>query len=94
MIGKLRETLASLRQNIAELTPATAATPFPVSAAIAGKHVKVELPKPSMFSRIAADSDIRAWLLRMHEYLTISGVTPKVWVVFASNFLDEAPLQL
>ena len=37
-IGKLRETLASLRQDIAELTPATAGTPYPFSAANAGKH--------------------------------------------------------
>ena len=75
-------------------TPSTAGTPFPSAAALAGRHVKVELPKPSKFSRIAVDSDIRAWLLRMHEYLTISGVEPKAWVVFASNFLAQAPLQL
>ena len=75
-------------------TPSTAGTPFPFAAALAGRHVKVELPKPSKFSRIAVDSDIRAWLLRMHEYLTISGVEPKAWVVFASNFLAQAPLQL
>ncbi|DBA77848.1 TPA: hypothetical protein ACH3X1_009202 [Trebouxia sp. C0004] len=30
----------------------------------------------------------------MHEYLTISGVETSVWVVFASNFLEKAPLQL
>ena len=30
----------------------------------------------------------------MHEYLTISGIEPSVWVVFASNYLDKAPLQL
>ena len=52
------------------------------------------IPKPSKFSRIAVDADIRAWLLRMNEYLTISGVEPNVWVVFASNYLDKAPLQL
>ena len=75
-------------------TPSTASTAFPFSAAIAGKHVEVDLPKPSKFSRIAVDSDIRAWLLRMHEYLTISGIEPSVWVVFASNYLDKAPLQL
>ena len=75
-------------------TPSTASTAFPFLAAIDGKHVKVDLPKPSKFSRIAVDSDIRAWLLRMHEYLTISGIEPSVWVVFASNYLDKAPLQL
>ena len=30
----------------------------------------------------------------MNEYLTISGIEPNVWVVFASNYLDKAPLQL
>ena len=74
--------------------PPTSSTAFPFSTAIAGKHVKVDLPKPSKFSRIAVDSDIRAWLLRMHDYLTISGIEPSVWVVFASNYLDKAPLQL
>ena len=74
--------------------PSTAGTPFPFAAALAGRHVKVELPKPGKFSRIAVDFDIRAWLRRMHEYLTISGVEPKAWVVFASNFLAQAPLQL
>ena len=75
-------------------TPSTAGTAFPFSAAIAGKHVKVDLPKPSKLSCIAIDSDIRAWLLRMNKYLTISGIEPNVWVVFASNYLDKAPLQL
>ena len=75
-------------------TPSSVGTPFPFAAALAGKHVKVDLPKPSKFSRIAVDSDIRAWLLRMHEYLTISGIEQNVWVVFASNYLDKAPLQL
>ena len=74
--------------------PSTASTALPFSAAIAGKHVKVYLPKPSKFSRIAVDSDIRAWLLRMHKYLTISGIEPSVCSVFASNYLDKAPLQL
>ena len=74
-------------------TPSTSGPPFPFSAAIAGKHVKVDLPKLSKFSRIAVDADIRAWL-RMNAYLTISGVEPNVWVVFASNYLDKAPLQL
>ena len=74
--------------------PPTSSTAFPFSTAIAGKHVKVDLPKPSKFSRIAVDSDIRAWLLRMHDHLTISGIEPSVWVVFASNYLDKAPLQL
>ena len=69
-------------------------TPFPFAAALAGKHVKVDLPKPSKFSRIAVDSDIHAWLLRMQEYLIVSGIESKVWTVFVSNFLDEAPLQL
>ena len=45
--------------------PSTAGTPFSFAAALAGRHVKVELPKPRKFSRIAVDSDIRAWLLRM-----------------------------
>ncbi|KAL3153227.1 hypothetical protein ABBQ38_011977 [Trebouxia sp. C0009 RCD-2024] len=63
-------------------------------AAFADKHVKLDLPKPSKFSRIAVDSDIRAWLLRMQEYLTISGIESTVWTVVASNFLDQAPLQL
>ena len=58
-------------------TPSTAGTPFPFAAALAGRHAKVELPKPSKFSRIAVDSDVRAWLRRMHEYLTISGVELK-----------------
>ena len=75
------------------LTPSTAGTAFPFSTAIAGKHVKVDLPKPSTCC-IAVDSDIRAWLLRMNEYLTISGIEPNVWVIFASNYLDKAPLQL
>ena len=48
---------------------------FP-SAGIAGKHVKVNLPSPSKFNRIAVDSDVRAWLRRMNEYLTISGIEP------------------
>ena len=74
--------------------PSTPGTAFPFSAAVAGKHVKVDLPKPNKFSRIAVDSDIRAWLLRMHECLTISGIEPSVWVVFASNYLDKAPLRL
>ena len=30
----------------------------------------------------------------MNEYLTISGINLNVWVVFASNHLDKAPLQL
>lgn len=72
--------------------PSTLGTPFPFAAALAGKHVKVDLPKPSKFSQIAVDLDIHAWC--MHEYLTVSGVEPNVWVVFASSFLDEAPLQL
>ncbi|DBA79948.1 TPA: hypothetical protein ACH3X1_008153 [Trebouxia sp. C0004] len=76
--------------------PATsiAGTPFPFAAALAGRLVKVELPKPSKFSRIAVDCDIRAWLLQMHKYLTTSGIETSVWVVFASNFLERAPLQL
>ena len=76
------------------LAPSIAGTSFPFAAALPGKHVKIDLPKPSKFSRIAVDSDICAWLLRMQEYLTISGVEPGVWVVFASNYLDKAPLQL
>ena len=80
--------------DLLPLTPSAVGTSFPFAAAFAGKHVKVDLPKPSKFSRIAVDSDIRAWLLRMQEYLTISGIESKVWTVFASNFLDEAPLQL
>ena len=74
--------------------PSTASIALPFSATIPGKHVKIDLPKPSKFSRIAVDSDIRAWLLRMHECLTISGIEPSVWVVFASNYLDKAPSQL
>ena len=76
------------------LAPSTAGTSFPFAAAFPGKHVEIDLPKPSKFSRIAVGSDIRAWLLRMHEYLSISGIETSVWVVFASNFLDQAPLQL
>lgn len=74
--------------------PSSDGTPFPFAAAFADKHVKLDLPKPSKFSRIAVDSDIRAWLLRMQEYLTISGIESTVWTVVASNFLDQAPLQL
>ena len=69
-------------------------TNSPFSAALAGKHIKFEMPKPSKFSRIAADSDIRAWLVRIHEYLTITGVDPSVWVVFAGSYLDKSPLNL
>ncbi|KAI4208880.1 MAG: hypothetical protein L6R36_009552, partial [Xanthoria steineri] len=40
------------------LAPSTAGTSFPFAAALPGKHVKIDLPKPSKFSRIAVDSDI------------------------------------
>ena len=75
-------------------TPSTSGNPFPFSAAFAGKHVKSDLPKPSKFSHIAVDADICAWLLRTNEHLTISGVEPNVCVVFASVYLDKAPLQI
>ncbi len=74
--------------------PSSAGTQLPFSAALAGRHTKFELPRPSKFSCIAADSDINAWLLRVHEYLTVGGVDPSVWVVFAGNYLDKAPLRL
>ena len=74
------------------LTALTTSSPF--SAALASRNIKFELPKPSKFTRIAADSDIRAWLVRIHEYLTVTGVDPSVWVVFAGNFLDKSPLDL
>ena len=75
-------------------TPSTSGTQFPFTAAQAGKHIKFELPRPAKFSRIAADSDIHAWLVRIHEYLTVTGVELNVWVVFAGSYLDRAPLQL
>ena len=69
--------------------PSIAGSPFPFAAALVGRRVKIERPKPSKFSCIAVDSDICAWLLRMHQYLTILAFEPKAWVVFASNFLDK-----
>ena len=75
-------------------TPSTSGTQLPFTAAQAGKHIKFELPRPTKFSRIAVDSHIPAWLVRIHEYLTVTGVEPNVWVVFAGNYLDRAPLQL
>ena len=75
-------------------TPSVSGTQLPFSATLAGRHIKFELPKPSKFSHIAADSDILAWLLRIQEYLSVTGVEQSVWVVFASNYLDKAPLQL
>ena len=92
------EYYLELRKSGTVITPALPAPStsgtLPFAAALAGRHIKFELPRPSKFSRIAADSDIRAWLVRIHEYLTITGVEQNVWVVFASNYLDGAPLQL
>ena len=67
---------------------------LPFASAMAGRHIKFELPRPSKFARIDADSNIRAWLLRVHEYVTISGIDPSAWVVVASHFLDRDPLAL
>lgn len=72
----------------------TASTAFPFTTAVLGRHVKIDLPRPDKFSTIAVDSDIRAWLLRMHEHLTIAGVEPNTWVVVASGYLDKSPRQL
>ena len=86
---------ASSRGSPLPASPFSApAASFPFASALVGRHIKADLPKPSKFSRIAADSDIRAWLTRMHEYFTITGMEPAAWVVVASNFLDKAPLQL
>ena len=75
-------------------TPPVSGISLPFSAAIAGKHIKIELPKPRKFTRIAADSDIQVWLLRVQEYLSVSGIDQSLWVVFASNFLENVPLSL
>lgn len=75
-------------------TVPTVGAPFSFAAALAGREIKDDQPQPSEFSRVAVDSGICAWLLQVHEYLTISGIRPKVCVIVASNFLDKAPLQL
>ena len=61
---------------------------------MAGQHIKFELPRPSKFARIDADSNIQAWLLRVHAHVTISGIDPSAWVIVASHFLDKDPLAL
>ena len=38
-------------------TPSTAGTPFPFAATLVGKHVKVELPKPSSFAALGGSQD-------------------------------------
>ena len=92
-IGKATSGLGSVVPPVGP-TLTSSGTVLPFSAAIAGRHVKIELPRPRRFTKIAADSDINAWLLRVQEYLTVSGIDPTCWVVFASNFLDNVPLQL
>lgn len=88
------DELASATHLVSKASPTTLPATVPVpstpgtlpfAAALAGRHIRFELPKPSKFSRIAADSDIRAWLVGIHQYLTITGVEQSVWVVFASN---------
>lgn len=74
--------------------PSGPSTSFPFTAAMADRHFKFELPRPRRFTKITADSDICAWLLRVQEYLTIAGIDASYWVVFASNYLDGVPLQL
>ena len=74
------------------LTALTTGSSF--SAALANRNIKFELPKPSKFSRIDADSDIHAWLVRIHEYLAVTGADPSVWVIFAASYLDKSPLDL
>ena len=69
-------------------------TSLPVSAAIAGWHVKFELPRPNISACVDADNSLQAWLLRLHEYVTILCIDPSAWVVVASNLLDTDPLAL
>ena len=74
--------------------PSSSGAPLPFATAASGHRVKFDLPRPNKFSRISADSDIHAWLLRMREYLTVAGIPEPYWVVFAGNYLDRSPLQL
>ena len=86
--------LASVGKAASGSMPTTPSTVFPFTAAVTGRHVKIDLPRPDKFSKIAVGSDIRAWILRMHEYLTIAGVEPNTWVVVASGYLERSPRQL
>ena len=67
---------------------------LPFGSAMAGRHFKVELPKPKYFSRISSDVDIQHWLIRVQEYMTPMGYEPAIWAVVASQFLNKVPLQL
>ena len=67
---------------------------LPFGSAMAGRHFKVELPKPKFFSRISSDVDIQRWLIRIQEYMTLIGHDLAIWAVVASQFLDKVPLQL
>ncbi|DBA79292.1 TPA: hypothetical protein ACH3X2_007812 [Trebouxia sp. C0005] len=75
-------------------TPAVSGMSLPFSATLAGKHVKIELPRPRRFTKIDVNSDIHAWLSCIQEYLTISAIDVSYWVVFATNYFEKAPLQL
>ena len=66
---------------LVEPTSSMPNTSLPVPAAIAGCHVKSELPRSSSFDAdidadIHADSNIRACLLQ--DYVTISGIDPSM----------------
>ncbi|DBA87058.1 TPA: hypothetical protein ACH3X2_005300 [Trebouxia sp. C0005] len=74
-------------------TPPVSGMSLPFSAT-AGRHIKIKLLRPRRFTRIAADSDTQVWLLRVQEYLSVSGIDQSLWVVFASNFLENVPLSL
>lgn len=46
---------------------------LPFGSAMAGRHFKVELPKPKFFSIISSDVDVQRWLIRVQEYMTLMG---------------------
>ena len=64
-------------------------TSLPFATAMAGRHIKFELPRPSKNARIDADSNIQAWLLRVDEYVTISGIDPSAWALWPVTFLTR-----
>ena len=83
-----------------DIAPSIPTTPSVVSslpfaaALVAGRHIKFEFNKPDRFSKMYADFDISAYLGRLEEYFTLTGVEPAAWGAIAATFLTSTPLKL
>ena len=62
------------------------------TAPIARSGVKIQLPPPPKFSRIADDNDVTEWLGLIEEACLLSRYDKDLWVSFAANLLDKDPL--